>query len=98
MQNPEDDKSKKVPSPDQSANDGHEHENDHDHDNHIEGKRNRGDWLPQDGSEVHKLFISTKRKEKPVEGDSTYEGIFLYKPGVELPSLFHFANELVPTI
>lgn len=39
-----------------------------------------------------KVFINNKRKEKVLEVDAAYEGIFLYKPGMELPSLFHYAN------
>jgi hypothetical protein len=30
-----------------------------------------------------------------MENDSAFDGIYLYKPGVELPSLYQFANQTV---
>ena len=30
-----------------------------------------------------------------MENDLAYEGIYLYKPGVELPSLYQYANQTV---
>ena len=46
-------------------------------------------------SEVRRIFINNRSKDKKLENDSTYEGIYLYKPGMELPSLYHFANQTV---
>lgn len=46
-------------------------------------------------SEVRRIFINNRSKDKKLENDSTYEGIYLYKPGVELPSLYQFANQTV---
>lgn len=75
------------------ANNGQDNDKEDEPDNFVESKkRDRGDWFP-DGSDVqHKVLINNKRKEKVLEVDSAFEGIFLYKPGMELPSLFHYAN------
>lgn len=34
-------------------------------------------------------------KDKKSDNDAMFEGIFLYKPGVELPNLYHFGNQSV---
>ncbi len=34
-------------------------------------------------------------KERKTENDGNFDGIYLYKPGVELPNLYHFANQIV---
>ena len=60
----------------------------------ISSKKRPRDWIEKD-SELRKVVINNRRKEKMVELDSTCEGIFLYKPGVELPSLFQFTNQTV---
>lgn len=45
-----------------------------------------------------KVHINAKRKEKYVENEQSNEGIFLYKPGVNLPSLFEFCNQTVKVV
>jgi hypothetical protein len=44
---------------------------------------------------VRRIFINNRAKDKKLENDSTYDGVYLYKPGVELPSLYQFANQTV---
>lgn len=56
-------------------------------------KRPRG-WTEKD-SELRKVVINNRRKDKLVEMDASHEGVFLYKPGVELPSLFQFSSQTV---
>jgi hypothetical protein len=41
------------------------------------------------------VFINNRAKDKKLENDAAYDGIYLYKPGVELPSLYQFANQTV---
>ena len=45
---------------------------------------------------MRRILINNRlNKDKKQESDSTYEGIYLYKPGMELPSLYQFANQTV---
>lgn len=57
-------------------------------------KKRGKEWAEKE-SEVRRIFINNRVKDKKQESDSTYEGIYLYKPGVELPSLYQFANQTV---
>jgi len=41
------------------------------------------------------MLINNRVKDKKMETDSAYDGIYLYKPGVELPSLYQFSNQTV---
>jgi hypothetical protein len=44
------------------------------------------------------VLINNRSRDKRNDGDSQFEGIYLYKPGVELPSLYQFANQTVKII
>ena len=44
---------------------------------------------------MRRVLINNRAKDKKVETDSAYDGIYLYKPGVELPSLYQFTNQNV---
>ncbi len=44
---------------------------------------------------MKRVIINNRPKDKKIENDSLYDGIYLYKPGVELPSLYQFANQTV---
>ena len=57
-------------------------------------KKQAKDEVEKD-SEVRRVYINNRAREKKQESDSTYDGIYLYKPGVELPSLYQFANQTV---
>ena len=52
------------------------------------------DWADKE-SAIKRVIINNRVRDKKVEGDSAYDGIYLYKPGVELPSLYQFANQTV---
>ena len=66
-----------------------------------EGSRDEGNSTRRRGrewekeSEVRRVLINNRAKDKKVETDSAYDGIYLYKPGVELPSLYQFTNQNV---
>lgn len=47
---------------------------------------------------MKRVVINNRQKDKKVENDAEYEGIYLYKPGVELPSLYQFANQTIKII
>lgn len=59
-------------------------------------KKKAKEWGDKE-SAVKRVIINNRAREKKVENDSAYEGIYLYKPGVELPSLYQFANQTVRT-
>lgn len=54
----------------------------------------RNNWGEKDSS-VRKVTINNRAKEITHELDRSYDGIYLYKPGVELPNLFHLLNQSV---
>jgi hypothetical protein len=57
-------------------------------------KKKAKDWGDKE-SAVKRVIINNRSKDKKLENDSAYDGIYLYKPGVELPSLYQFANQSV---
>lgn len=57
-------------------------------------KKKAKEWVEKE-SEVRRVFINNRSRDKKLENDSAYDGIYLYKPGVELPSLYQFANQTV---
>jgi hypothetical protein len=62
--------------------------------NNDTNKKKAREWAEKE-SAVKRIFINNRGKDKKMENDQAYEGIYLYKPGVELPSLYQYANQTV---